>query len=174
VRVILTVGDDVSTDEILPAGSEVLPLRSNIPAIAEHCFRHVDDGYVARAREEGGDHAIVAGDNYGQGSSREHAALAPRSLGLRVVLARSFARIHRANLIAFGVLPLELVDPDDAELGDGDVLVLDDARECLTDRGGLTFARTDGPSVRARHDLTDREISFVLAGGRIPWRRRQG
>ena len=126
--VILKVGDDLSTDEILPAGARVLPYRSNIPKISEFAFDMVDQGYPTRARNvrERGGHAVVAGENYGQGSSREHAALAPRYLGLRVVIARSFARIHWQNLVNFGVLPLRLDDPSEYDrIEANDVLTLD-------------------------------------------------
>ena len=115
VPVLLTVGDNVSTDEILPAGSRVLPYRSNIPRIAEFVYTQVDPTYSGRAAETDGGHAIVGGENYGQGSSREHAVIAPRYLGLRVVVAQSFARIHWQNLANFGVLPLEFADPADAD-----------------------------------------------------------
>src|SRR5699024_8009437 len=112
--VALKVGDDISTDEILRAGAEVLPFRSNIPEIANFVFDVVDADYPARAKEAG-DHVIVGGANYGQGSSREHAAIAPRYLGLRVVIAKSYARIHWQNLVNFGILPLEFEDADDHE-----------------------------------------------------------
>src|SRR5699024_3890356 len=111
----LRVGDNVSTDEIMPAGSRVLPYRSNIPKIAELVYVQVDDTYPGRAKEVSGGHAIVGGDNYGQGSSREPAVMAPRCLGLRVVVAQSFARIHWQNLANFGVLPLDFLDPDGDE-----------------------------------------------------------
>ena len=123
---LLVMGDDVSTDEIMPAGSRVLPYRSNIPKIAEFSFTRIDDTYPERARGADGGHVVVAGENYGQGSSREHAVIAPRYLGLVAVIAQSFARIHWQNLTNFGVLPLEFADPTDldAESVD-DVVVLD-------------------------------------------------
>ncbi|MCL9682955.1 aconitate hydratase [Legionella sp. EUR-108] len=111
--VLLIVGDNISTDEISPAGAKVLPYRSNIPKISEFTYTHVDAEYVARTKKHKGGHAIIGGDNYGQGSSREHAALAPRYLGLRVVIAKSFARIHWQNLINFGILPLVFKNPKD-------------------------------------------------------------
>ena len=116
--VLLIVGDNVSTDEIMPAGARVLPFRSNIPAISEFVFERIDPDYhkrAARSRNAGG-HIVIGGHNYGQGSSREHAAIAPRFLGPRVVIAQSFARIHWQNLINFGVLPLTLVDPESQEV----------------------------------------------------------
>src|SRR3989454_1826791 len=119
-EVLIKLGDGLSTDHILPGGAEILPLRSNIPAIAEHTFEYVDRGFVARAKEKGGG-VIVGGDNYGQGSSREHAAAAPMYLGVRAVIAKSFARMHRDNLVNFGLPPLVFADPGDfegAEQGD--------------------------------------------------------
>ena len=122
--ILLKVGDDISTDDIMPAGARVMPYWSNIPKTSEFTFELVDDTYAKRARQGGATrpgHAIVAGTNYGQGSSRENAALAPRYLGLEVVLAKSFARIHWQNLINFGVLPLTFSDPaifDRLEIGD--------------------------------------------------------
>lgn len=123
IPVLLKLHDDISTDEILPAGTNVLPYRSNIPKISEYLFKNVDPKYVERCDISGGGcpHVIIAGENYGQGSSREHAALAPAYLGLRVVVAKSFARIHLQNLVNFGVLPLVFVDAEDSEkihLGD--------------------------------------------------------
>ncbi len=166
VPVALVVGDDLSTDGILPAGAEVLPLRSNIPRIARFSFRDVDPDYVARAEGEEGGHCIVAGDNYGQGSSREHAALAPRFLGLRMVLARSFARIHRQNLVNYGVVPLSI--GDDVELRNGDVVEVDDLRGQLQGSRQVQLRVADrGVSFVAGHDLSDRDLEAVLAGGVI-------
>ena len=174
VRVVLRVGADVSTDEILPAGARVLPLRSNIPAIAAFAFEGVDAGYVARAmaHRDAGGHAIVAGSNYGQGSSREHAALAPRYLGLRLVLARSFARIHRRNLVNFGVLPLVLVDGDEhGRLPIGRVLRIERVASQLA-RGDEVVVQVDGERViGARHGLSDRQREVLVAGGLLAWLR---
>jgi aconitate hydratase len=114
------VGDNVSTDEILPAGAQVLPLRSNIPAISRFVFARVDADYARLAAADDGPHIVVAGENYGQGSSREHAVIAPRYLGLRVVIAKSFGRIHWQNLANFGILPLQFGDPGDYDsIGQG-------------------------------------------------------
>ncbi len=104
------MGDNITTDDILPAGAKVLPLRSNIPAISEFLFERVDASFAKRAKEMGGGF-VVGGENYGQGSSREHAAMAPMYLGIKAILARSYARIHRSNLINFGILPLTFKDP---------------------------------------------------------------
>jgi aconitate hydratase len=166
VPVALVVGDDLSTDEIMPAGARVLPFRSNIPRIAEYCFEGVDPGYVARARQSEG-HALVAGENYGQGSSREHAALAPRYLGLRVVLAGSFARIHRRNLVNFGILPLLVAGEVRERLGRASRVVLRGLREGLRE-GRPLWVEVDGEeSVEVAHDLTAGELETLWAGGRI-------
>ncbi len=172
--VLIKVGDNVTTDHILPAGPKVLPLRSNIPAIAEFVFAGLDPGFAARARAAGGGF-IVGGYNYGQGSSREHAALAPMYLGVKAVLARSFARIHRANLINFGILPLVFVDPEDyARLEAGDRLVLPGVRAALRAGDVLTVHNeTQGTTLRVRHDLTPRQVEVVLAGGLLNYTRQQ-
>ena len=172
--VLLKLGDDVSTDEILPAGAKVLPYRSNIQKIEEFAFEHIDATYAKRARDARakGGHAIVAGRNYGQGSSREHAAVAPRDLGLRLVLAKSFARIHRQNLINYGVLPLVFVRPEDYDrLETGDVLRVRDLRGALAGSDEITLD-CGGPIV-ARHGLTGTQVDVILAGGLINWRRQQ-
>ncbi|HSN54353.1 MAG TPA: aconitate hydratase [Candidatus Sulfomarinibacteraceae bacterium] len=169
--VLLSLGDDVSTDEIMPAGARVLPFRSNIAKISDFCFDMVDETYPGRARqvrEEGG-HAIVAGRNYGQGSSREHAALAPRFLGLRAVLVCSFARIHRQNLVNFGVLPLIIDDPADRKgIGLGDVLELENLRRGLIESDRLPVLNTTrGTQLELRHGLSERQVEIILAGGLI-------
>ncbi|HLH90876.1 MAG TPA: aconitate hydratase [Xanthobacteraceae bacterium] len=178
VPVLLKLGDDVSTDEILPAGAKVLPYRSNIQKIEEFTFEHIDATYAQRAREarrkggQTGGHAIVAGRNYGQGSSREHAAVAPRDLGLRVVLAKSFARIHRQNLINYGILPLMFVHAEDYDrLEKDDVVQVHDLRDTL--RRGDEITLDCGGPIAARHGLTPTQVEVILAGGLINWRRRQ-
>jgi aconitate hydratase len=170
---LLKVGDDVSTDAILPAGAKVLPYRSNVPKISEFVFRDEDPGYAKRAlahRERGS--FILAGHNYGQGSSREHAALAPRYLGLRAVIAKSFARIHRQNLINVGVLPLRLVDPDDFDRIDRDAeLHLEDLHRVLAQERvvGVRIGNGGkaGRTVRTEHGLSPRQAAILLAGGLI-------
>jgi aconitate hydratase len=162
-EVLLSVGDNVTTDDIMPAGPSTLPLRSNIPAISEHIFSRMDPEFTARAKAAGGGF-IVGGVNYGQGSSREHAALAPMALGIRAVLARSLARIHSANLANSGILPLRL--PPDAPVGQGDELELRDVRTRLEagrplEVTNLTAERT----FEVTHDLTPRQTLIVLAGG---------
>ena len=168
VPVLLKVGDDVSTDEIMPAGSRVLPFRSNIPEISKFCFDVIDESYHDRAMEvrDDGGHAIVAGDNYGQGSSREHAALAPRYLGLRVVLAKSFARIHWQNLVNFGVLPLTFADGGHDALEQGETLTLTGLRAAL-EQGHDVTARAGEREIRLEHDLSGRQVDVLLRGGLI-------
>jgi aconitate hydratase len=162
--ILLKVGDDVSTDEILSAGARVLPFRSNIDRIADFVFEALDPKYAERARRTGA-HAVVGGSNYGQGSSREHAALAPRHLGLTVVVAKSFARIHRQNLINFGVLALKLSDAQEYErLQTGDVLKFRGLRDALRS-GEPLEAAVAGRMVRLVHDMSPRQIENVLAGG---------
>jgi aconitate hydratase len=170
--VLLKVGDDLSTDAIMPAGARALPFRSNIPKIAEFAFDMVDRTYCQRAKElEGTDgHAVVGGSNYGQGSSREHAALAPRYLGLRVVIARGFARIHWQNLVNFGIVPLEFADPAEYDqLEIGDILLLKDLHEMVRQGRILIENRSRHRWLEARHDLSARQVDILLAGGRTNW-----
>jgi aconitate hydratase len=165
--VLLKLGDKVSTDDISPSGSQVLVFRSNIPAIAEYTFKHADPGFVARAKAAGGGF-IVAGQTYGQGSSREAAAVAPMYLGVRGVLARSFARIHRANLLNWGVLPLEFADPADYEaVGAGDGLRLSGVRAGLAAGALVVEHEPSGRRIPVRCVVTDREREILLAGGRL-------
>lgn len=166
----LKAGDNVSTDEILPAGARVLPLRSNIPAISEFAFARVDPDYAGRVAAEDGPHVVVGGENYGQGSSREHAVIAPRYLGLRIVIAKSFARIHWQNLANFGILPLRFGDPADyEEIRAGDVLTLDGLRGQLEAGQAVTATSSrSGRELRLTHELSGRQVEMVLAGGRIP------
>ena len=136
-QVLLKVGDNVTTDHIMPAGAKVLPLRSNIPAIAEYVFEKVDPSFATRAKMQGGG-IVVGGSNYGQGSSREHAALAPMFLGVRAVIVKSFARIHRDNLINFGILPMVFANPEDYDdIGEKDELLIEGAKDSLASRRKL-------------------------------------
>jgi aconitate hydratase len=172
--VLLRVGDHISTDEIMPAGAKVLPFRSNIPKISEFVFHAIDAGYASRARQQG-DHAIIAGHNYGQGSSREHAALAPRYLGLRLVVAKSFARIHWQNLINFGVLPLVFSDESQYDqLASDCLLKIEQPAEQL--QAGKTVVVQnvrEEKSFETRHQLSDRQLEVAVAGGLINWTKRQ-
>jgi aconitate hydratase len=169
--VLLKVGDNISTDEISPAGARALPFRSNIPKLAMFSFTQIDDSYPERAQEAGeGGHIIVGGENYGQGSSREHAAIAPRYLGLRVVIAKSFARIHWQNLANFGVLALEFDNADDYEsIDQDDKLRIAKLRETLPEKVTLQVDNlTKNSSFTVRHRLSPRQVKDVLAGGLIP------
>lgn len=178
VPVLLKVGDDVSTDEIMPAGQTVLPYRSNIEKIAEFVYHQVDPTYVPRAREAG-DHAIVGGHNYGQGSSREHAAIAPRHLGLRVVMATGYARIHWQNLANFGVLALEFLDDDAYDrVQQGDRVAFTDLLDQVSQaagRGddGRVVGTVDGVEVAFRHRLSPRQVEMLRDGGLVNVFRRQ-
>ncbi|MBD3161693.1 MAG: aconitate hydratase [Candidatus Eisenbacteria bacterium] len=170
--VLLKVGDDISTDEILPAGARVLPFRSNIGKISDFAFDAIDETYADRARaEKETGHVIVGGRNYGQGSSREHAALAPRFLGLRIVIAKSFARIHWQNLVNFGVLPLQFADPSDYDrIEAGDRLAIESIRGRIRQDTKLQ-ASIEGRnrSITLQHQLSGRQIDLLLAGGLINW-----
>ena len=171
--VALVVGDDISTDEILPAGAKVLPFRSNIPLLARFTFDQVDETYAARTDEtrDTSGHIIIAGANYGQGSSREHAAITPRFLGLRAVLAVSFARIHWQNLANFGVLALQFADSTDhARIQRDDVLVLEDIREALAKGTEITVHNTTRDEHYATvQNFSKRQVDMLLAGGLISW-----
>jgi aconitate hydratase len=172
--VALKLGDDISTDEIMPAGARVLPLRSNIPAISDFVFTQIDPDYPERVRELKGGHVVVAGHNYGQGSSREHAAIAPRYLGLYAVLARSFARIHWQNLVNFGVVPLEFADQADYDrISQGDVICLRRWRDDLAGRSVRAEDVSQGFSFELTHHLSARQVDLVLAGGQIARLRRE-
>lgn len=168
--VLLKVGDNISTDEISPAGVQALPLRSNIPKLAMFSFTRVDDSYPERAQKAGdGGHIIVAGDNYGQGSSREHAAIAPRYLGLRVVIAKSFARIHWQNLANYGILALEFENPDDYDSVDQDDSLRIQNLHAIDEEDVLQIDNVGKESSFAvRHRLSPRQVRDVLAGGLIP------
>jgi aconitate hydratase len=168
IPILLKVGDDISTDDISPAGAAALPYRSNIPKLAQFAFVRIDEDYPAKAEEikESG-HAIVGGDNYGQGSSREHAAICPRYLGLRVVIAKSFARIHWQNLANFGILALEFSDDADYDaLSQGATLSFSGVRDALQNGSEVTGS-VDGTEYTFRHQLSPRQVSMVLAGGLI-------
>jgi aconitate hydratase len=168
--VLLKVGDDISTDEILPAGARILPFRSNIPEISKFTFSQLDPDYYQRALEHQADGSIiVGGSNYGQGSSREHAALAPRFLGVRVVIAKSFARIHWQNLVNFGILPLTFDDSVDYDrLENGDVLVFANLPQVLrTGTRVYVWNKTKNEHYDLSHKLTDRQVGMVLAGSLI-------
>jgi len=168
--VLLKVEDNISTDEIMPAGEQVLPYRSNIPAISKFVFARIDETYHDRAiRCARSGSFIVGGRNYGQGSSREHAAIAPRYLGLKAVIAKSFARIHRQNLVNFGILPLTFVDPADWEkINQNDVLILSSLREAVRHGNQVkVINKTKGETYATVHMMTERQVEMVLAGSLI-------
>ena len=165
--VILKVGDNITTDHIMPAGSKVLPYRSNVPKISEFCFSVVDETFPARAKAAGKGF-IVGGSNYGQGSSREHAALAPLYLGIKAVIAKSFARIHAANLVNAGILPLIFENPDDYdEIKQGDVLRLENVRAALGENRIILHA--GDKNIPLRMELAERQKEVLLAGGLLDY-----
>ena len=182
--ILLKVGDDITTDHIMPAGAKILPFRSNIPKISEFVFEQVDSDFVARAKEKGGGF-IVGGKNYGQGSSREHAALAPMYLGIKAVIAKSFARIHKANLINFGILPLEFLDSEDYnKIGMGDVLEISCIREALNEehfdgkdydgKGYLEiYNKSKSITIKVKHNLNARQVNIILAGGLLNYTKQK-
>ena len=174
-QVSLKVGDNITTDHIMPAGAKILPLRSNIPAISQHCFTVCDEDFPRRAKNMGKS-IIVGGSNYGQGSSREHAALAPLYLGIKAVLVKSFARIHRANLINAGRLPLTFVNEADYDkINQGDEIVLADVRaDVEADMSKLTVVnKTTGVEIPVLCELTGRTKDIILAGGLLDYTREQ-
>ncbi|MGR3310093.1 MAG: aconitate hydratase [Candidatus Brocadiales bacterium] len=181
--VLIKVGDNITTDHIMPAGAKLLTLRSNIPAISEYVFVNLDPNFVERAKEKDGGF-LVGGKNYGQGSSREHAALAPMYLGVKAVIAKSFARIHRANLINFGILPLTFKKESDYDaLAEGDSLGIPDIKLVLKRSEGKATTKPDTVTVRniskntqisTTHDLTPRQAQILLAGGLLNYTKTQG
>ncbi|UFU00605.1 aconitate hydratase [Radiobacillus kanasensis] len=173
VPILLKMGDNISTDEILAGGARVLPYRSNLPEISKFTFEIIDEKYYDKAMEihDQGGHAIVGGFNYGQGSSREHAALAPRYLGLRVALVKDFARIHWQNLVNFGILPVTFVNEDDYnQLEQGDVLVFDELKKKIQEGNEFTIQiKGKSKEIDVRHALSGRQIEMMLKGGLINW-----
>ncbi|MBB4088894.1 aconitate hydratase [Salinibacter ruber] len=168
--VLLKVGDDISTDEIMPAGSRILPYRSNIPKISEFVFEQVDESFFDRAMEhQDNGFAVVGGTNYGQGSSREHAAIAPRWLGTRVKIAKSYARIHRQNLANFGILPLLFKDDESYDsIDQGDTLQFRNLRDQVQSGTDVELTNADKDETYVvEHDLSDRELKMVLEGSQI-------
>ena len=172
-EIVLKVGDNITTDHIMPAGAKILPYRSNIPYLSNFCFEVCDPEFPARAKQAG-DGIVVGGSNYGQGSSREHAALVPMYLGVRCVIAKSFARIHVANLINAGILPLTFKNPEDYEwVSQGAKLTFADIRNSMAS-GELTVTDESGRSFTAVCDLTQRQQNILLAGGLLNYTRDGG
>ncbi len=172
-EILIKLGDNITTDDIMPAGSKVLPFRSNIPAISGFVFSGIDPAFSERAKEkkEKGGGIIIGGENYGQGSSREHAAIAPMFLGIQAVIAKSFARIHRSNLINFGILPLQFENPEDHDRVDsGDCLVIRNLHASISREKTLAVEnRTTGYQFAVRINLNDREKELIRKGGLLPY-----
>ncbi|ADK16094.1 Homoaconitase large subunit [Clostridium ljungdahlii DSM 13528] len=165
--VLLKVGDDITTDDIMPAGAKILPLRSNVPAISQYVFNGIDPTFSKRAKENNGG-IIVAAENYGQGSSREHAALAPMYLGVKAILAKSFARIHHDNLINYGILPLRFKDKADYDkINQGDVLVVKNVREQVSKGEFIVIDKTQGFELKAFVIFSDRQKEVMISGGQL-------
>ncbi len=170
--VLLKTGDNITTDDIMPAGAKILPLRSNIPAISEYTFTKIDPRFPLKAKEHGGG-IIIGGSNYGQGSSREHAALAPMYLGVKAVLARSFARIHRDNLINFGIIPFVIKDDVYNTSDEGDAFEFPSVVEDIKTRNVVRVVnKTKGISFDAVHNLTQRQREIILCGGLLNYVKR--
>ena len=172
----LKVGDNITTDHIMPAGAKILPLRSNIPAISEHCFTVCDKDFPSRAKQLGSS-IIVGGINYGQGSSREHAALAPLYLGVKAVVVKSFARIHRANLINAGILPLTFVNESDYDsISEGDSLSIPNVRQLIADGKDdlVIINNTNGKEIPVKCELSGRTRDIILAGGLLDYTKQNG
>jgi aconitate hydratase len=166
-EVVIKVGDNISTDTIMPAGNKILPLRSNIEAISEFVFSPVYPNFAKECKEKGNG-VVIGGENYGQGSSREHAALGPRYLGVRVKIVKSFARIHKANLCNFGILPLTFKDPRDYERIEKGAKILFSGVRNLVKRGEREIsAEVDGRKMSLLLDVSDREHLDLLAGGTL-------
>lgn len=166
-KVLLKVEDNITTDHIMPSSSKLLPYRSNIPYLSDYCFNTVDENFPKYAKEHNGGF-IVGGNNYGQGSSREHAALVPLYLGVKGVIVKSFARIHKANLINSGIVPMEFVNEEDYNrINQFDDLIIDDMLKGL-EAGELTVKNSSGDySFKVKVDLTPKEVEILKAGGRL-------
>ncbi|NRY63177.1 aconitate hydratase [Clostridium beijerinckii] len=165
---LIKVEDNITTDDIMPAGAKILPLRSNVPAISQYVFNGIDPTFAKRAKESENGGFIVAGENYGQGSSREHAALAPMYLGIQVVLAKSFARIHHDNLINYGILPLRFTDAADYDrINQDDKLVIKNVKELVNKSEFVIANETQGFEIKAYATLSDRQKEVLLAGGQL-------
>ncbi|NLL52765.1 MAG: aconitate hydratase [Peptococcaceae bacterium] len=170
--VVIKLDNNITTDDIMPAGAKILPLRSNIPAMSEYVFNKIDEDFSARAKSLG-QSVIIAGHNYGQGSSREHAALVPMYLGIKVVVAKSFARIHKANLINFGILPLTFKREEDYDLITTDSkLIFEDMTQAIFSSEPLPV-KIEGTNktILLQHDFTDRQAKILLAGGLLNFTR---
>ncbi len=169
-QVLIKLGDHISTDDILPGGAEILPYRSNVPAISRYTFHRLDPTFPERALKAGAG-VIVGGENYGQGSSREHAALAPMVLGVRAVLAKSFARIHLSNLINYGIIPLVFEDPDDYDLmSQDDWLEFQEVKKAIREKKEvLVLNQTKKKKMVFKALVQEDKINILLSGGLLPY-----
>jgi aconitate hydratase len=174
-ELILKVGDDITTDHIMPAGTKVLPYRSNVPKLSEFCFTVCDKDFPERAKAKDGG-IIVGGSNYGQGSSREHAALVPLYLGIKAVVAKSFARIHVANLINFGIVPMTFANPEDYDkISEGDALEIIGFADSVKNAESLILRdKTNGAEIPLTLTLTARQRAILSAGGLLNYTRANG
>ena len=172
-KIILKVGDNITTDHIMPAGTKILPYRSNVPKLSEFCFTVCDPDFPERAKSEGGG-IVLGGTNYGQGSSREHAALVPLYLGIKAVIAKSFARIHVANLINFGIVPFTLENPDDYELiAEGESITIDGFKDAIANAESVTL-KAGGKEIKLVLSLTERQRKILLSGGLLNYTKENG
>jgi aconitate hydratase len=174
-KALIKVGDNITTDHIMPSNAKLLPFRSNVPYLAEFCLTPCDPDFPARAKENGGGF-IIGGSNYGQGSSREHAALAPLQLGVKGVIAKSFARIHMANLINSGIIPMVFVNEEDYDgIENGDEIILSNAREQVRNGGEMTIRNnTKHKDIKVAVYLSSRQAEIILAGGLLNYTRQNG
>ena len=172
VKAILKVGDNITTDHIMPAGAKILPYRSNIPYLSQFCFKQCDPNFAENCKKEGKG-IIIGGANYGQGSSREHAALVPLYLGIKAVITKSFARIHKANLVNAGIIPLTFVNEADYDrIDQGDELELKGIRAAIEDAASVQLTnKTKGETYDLTYDLSDRQREMLLAGGLLNYTR---
>jgi aconitate hydratase len=174
-KVVLKLADNVTTDHIMPAGAKILPLRSNIPAISEYVFSQITECFACDMQEvlsAGFAGMVIGGENYGQGSSREHAALAPRYLGVQVKLVKSFARIHKANLINFGIVPLTFINPDDYDrMEQGSDVVIRGLRDAVLAGAEVIPVELGNHTVQTRCALSQRHREIIAAGGLLNWAR---
>ncbi len=163
-KIILKVGDNITTDHIMPAGNTVLPLRSNIPEISKFVYNQVDPEFPEKAKQAG-NAAVVGGENYGQGSSREHAAIAPRYLGVRAKIAKSFARIHYSNLVNFGIIPLVFENPEDySSIKEGDIIRFPNVKEEVLNEDHVTIELHD-KTIKTRTNLSEGDRNKIIYGG---------
>jgi len=174
-KLILKVGDNITTDHIMPAGAKILPYRSNVPKLSEYCFTVCDKDFPERAKAEGGG-VILGGSNYGQGSSREHAALVPLYLGIKAVISKSFARIHMANLINFGIVPMTLQNEADYEkIAEGDDIAIEGFAEAIRSADSATLVnKTNGARIPLVLSLSSRQREILLAGGTLNYTKQKG